>query len=760
MQITLTEPTNSRYIYINTETNQVHLLVPLVAGQEISTDNTCKSTQELSDFSSGAAVKALYAYKSAVEFDLLFLEEGSPLRAAKQARLAQVDAYLNALPSMDGKYLRAITSMLEVPSNLFSIQLRPFAQDNLSRVVAPIFNVKRTIDSNGTPTSVLYNEMYLNYPKVTSARLDPKSQLDRSILGAHPDNDLPFESIQVQMKDQCNHLFGVEVDFTKAENNRLVTQESIDTLMGFSADMPATTKDYIDALWGTCAPKLVTGLSTPPFYREFNNETKTEFLSILTQFFLGIANSYCAAKGIANTNFGVILDDSPDLSKELVANVSEALTEGAPVEERIFNFFNKHTAELGFIRQLTQADINAIQQKFERTYSTVTATKENPHMDDFMILELDKPTGQFVTHQGSICTDFVELLDPSLDNATFQTIREDFRAMSKARNFNEIEHHQPSVEVSMETLLSSIRDDEQFDKLPMNIKVACLKSPTYQFHVFLTCTARGKQEDAKNFLTNNLERIQEWLLSPGKFTDYSGRTFNCTAYEYAYWAKDTHMCRMLEQQMDPQTKEAMGVRIDSLEQNGLTYEQRGNVIEHSKHFDFTPLKTAMHHYVTNFKPLWRKEAGLGATVEDDHVPPPKVLTTAWLEVGRQQQELPVHVINEYCRKDGSFNTAEFNEEELPRDVIFRNKNNYNMESFFPLDFSSSSIPGVHFALRPNAGLGENIIGPGGRLRQDVFPESVAKDLSAIVRLDEVRTAELRQLHDNLMVKTDRSLGKP
>ncbi len=35
MIIPFTEPTAPRYIYINPETNRVHLLVPVVGGQEI-----------------------------------------------------------------------------------------------------------------------------------------------------------------------------------------------------------------------------------------------------------------------------------------------------------------------------------------------------------------------------------------------------------------------------------------------------------------------------------------------------------------------------------------------------------------------------------------------------------------------------------------------------------------------------------------------------------------------------------------------------
>nr|MBN5936004.1 hypothetical protein [Legionella anisa] len=46
MRIVLREPVSPRYIYINPETHQIHLMVPIVGGQEISTDNTCKAIRK------------------------------------------------------------------------------------------------------------------------------------------------------------------------------------------------------------------------------------------------------------------------------------------------------------------------------------------------------------------------------------------------------------------------------------------------------------------------------------------------------------------------------------------------------------------------------------------------------------------------------------------------------------------------------------------------------------------------------------------
>src|SRR3990167_8588173 len=108
------------------------------------------------------------------------------------------------------------------------------------------------------------------------------------------------------------------------------------------------------------------------------------------------------------------------------------------------------------------------------------------------------------------------------------------------------------------------------------------------FHAgFLEWVAYGQQDEAEILLSQVFQgqpnKIQAALLHQGTFTDYSGRTFNCSAYEYAYWAKDTHMCRMLERCMDDETKTAMAARIDEMERIdeatgqpiGLVYSQAG-----------------------------------------------------------------------------------------------------------------------------------------------------------------------------------------
>ncbi len=100
----------------------------------------------------------------------------------------------------------------------------------------------------------------------------------------------------------------------------------------------------------------------------------------------------------------------------------------------------------------------------------------------------------------------------------------------------------------------------------------------------------------------------------------------------------THMCRMLENQMDADTKTSMLKRCEAIEKEGVTYKQHGVEIKGSNHFDFTPLKTALTNYVQGYN-NWLKTGNWTA------------IKAAWMAVGLAQRDLPVHVINEYCRRD-------------------------------------------------------------------------------------------------------------
>jgi len=196
---------------------------------------------------------------------------------------------------------------------------------------------------------------------------------------------------------------------------------------------------------------------------------------------------------------------------------------------------------------------------------------------------------------------------------------------------------------------------------------------------FLTLVAQGKQDEAEQLLKDMPDSVQELLLAQNTFRDYQGRTFNCSAYEYAYWAKDTHMRKMLESHMDNDTKAEMLQRVESIEEQGLTYQQHGET-KNSKHFDLKPLIDALQGYVDGYDNC-------------------DAIDEAWLKVGKAQRDVPVHVINEYCRPDRSFYPCpDFNEKKLPRVTICFNFDTNRYEQLFQLSVSDSEGLGVDFSL--------------------------------------------------------------
>ncbi|CAM3079848.1 SidC homolog [Legionella steigerwaltii] len=254
--------------------------------------------------------------------------------------------------------------------------------------------------------------------------------------------------------------------------------------------------------------------------------------------------------------------------------------------------------------------------------------------------------------------------------------------------------------------------------------------------------ATGKQDMAEKIVSMH----PELLLARGTVTDYSGRTFeNISAYEYAYWAKDTHMCRMLEKYMNAETKAAMLKRCENIEKIGLSYKQHGK-FKISNHFDFTPLKTALKNYID----VYNYSYDINKHGEIQGIPRHiwKAGEDSWTIIGKEQRDLPAHVVNEYCRNDRSFDpTPTFEEDTLPREltyeIVFHPKRE---EPWFPLAISDSKGLGVDFAIYKTNNKKAQIMykNESGAGRYDI-----KLDLLAIDHLDKVRTDELKQSLENL-----------
>jgi len=265
---------------------------------------------------------------------------------------------------------------------------------------------------------------------------------------------------------------------------------------------------------------------------------------------------------------------------------------------------------------------------------------------------------------------------------------------------------------------------------------------------FLQCVAFGMQNKVEYLLrdvySGNVAKIQETLRYQGRFTDHSGRTFNCSAFEYAYWAKDTHMCRMLQRYMDEETKAIIAARIDKMEEInlvtgqplGLAYSQAGE--EHrSALFNLTPLKTALRVYVDGID-AWKAAEDWDA------------IDAAWLNVGLAQRDVTAHVAQEYCNGRRPFYPCpSFDEPTLRyQDLYFYWWSNPDNGEWFPLSKNLNKL-GADFAIVRSSGIPLAI----GRFEADGLnlckKEWATHDLIAITSLDETRTRELLSLREHL-----------
>lgn len=749
MKIPFTEPTAPRYIYINPETNKVHVLMPVVSGSEIGLDNTCKSVFAVQEFfgksrdvRQRAALDELVAYQNALEFDISLIDADSELKAKKQERLAQIKNYRAALEAMQkspvladlGKALPTYPEPLQKmmgskESNLHSMVLRPKEMDNFLRSLYPVFSLKRE------GVGVFYGALSEAYKEI-GAIPGAREQVIATVLASDAGQRNHFEGLQRELTESIEQQLGIRVDFTQTSAGLAVTKSFIDTSM----NTLETAKDTIESLLGYCASDLFDTLNESPF----RSIRSPEELSIITQFFLANVNIYCRTQNISSTNFGTILDGSEELSNEVVGIVLSCTLSGSSIEEALFEFIHTHQMEFGLNRPLTPADSGLIKKKFTEYFTQI---KDSPHFDEFSVLDESKP-GPFLRHQGAICLNLAQLACigfPEINPEFFAGVCADFGPQLTALH-GTIPHNNPwvhaDIELSIEQLLHHIHDEEQLDtllkKLPPEQRAELMASPILQrlqVPKFLHCVARGQQNEAQQLLEANAEA--HFLLQTDSFTDYSGRTFNCTAYEYAYWAKDTHMCRMLERYMDEETKAAMLLRCETIEREGLAYTQHGEP-KNSKHFDFSPLKTALKHYVDGYNAWYAQKSNWPE------------MKAAWLCVGKAQRDVPAHVAQEYCRPDRSFDpTPRFNEAELPRNGTYYNWITERDERWFPVADSDSEGLGVNFALYGGEGARAGGRGGGRGCSWHRCVLQPALDLAAVSRLDEVRSHDLTRSREHL-----------
>jgi hypothetical protein len=806
MKLPCKEPTAPRYIYINPVTNTVHLLMPIMSGTEIGLDNTCKSVYSLQEFfgllgatKQSTAVGVLADYKDALEFDLKYMP-ASEEKTGKAHRLFQIDTYLEILKQVQQDhritqplkqtfplYPEPLVHLMQASSaNLRSIILRPRKQDHYLRtpVIMPTFSANHHQMVNGyvvPENSILANTLRRYYQNVSFMPKSKKGLIAR-FLRNHQDLPVDFDKIREALIREIDTYLGITVDFQQTQGTLyapavLMTKDYMNQELAIDADNPATTGGYINALIQYCTPNLFDTVEGSPFYTVNNRER----LSILTQFFLAELNIACSEQGITAANFGQILETDARLAKALANAVKGALEHSAPVEETLIKYINRHKDRFGLNKLIPEKDIPTLKARFKSHWEQI---KKSPHFDEFMLL--GNKNGLFVTHQGCIATHFASFLQAGWQYK-LDALLQDFATIDKPNNI--IPHKNEIIHTNAIALDLSQMDNNALQALYEDIntypdkalKEALLVQfkrerpdfkPKIDVKQFLQHVAYGEQNEAEALLQQDSELAQTLLQAYDiPFTDYSGRTFKCTAYEYAYWAKDTHMQRMLEKyiRMNEETRLLIIARVKNIEKpvrsaatsgfwgllfgpstkpQGLhytTHDKQGQILEHQDAgFDLSPLISALKHYVDQYNKKSETDADWEA------------LDKIWIEeVGRAQRDIPAHIAHEYCHPDRSFedvnkdNTllSASNPDNLKRQLKFYNYDTANYDFWFsPGSCFVGSGLGFSFGIlrvdREGTGVGfVRAVSYGWSQR--------ARDLAALTTIDKVRTSDLKQSLLNL-----------
>lgn len=232
----------------------------------------------------------------------------------------------------------------------------------------------------------------------------------------------------------------------------------------------------------------------------------------------------------------------------------------------------------------------------------------------------------------------------------------------------------------------------------------------------------NKSHEAK--VTEELKATPCLLLQRGQFTDSAGRIFkNASALEYAWWAYDRHMVMTMIACLSPAEKIEALQQIEDLEMYGLEFEEpwadEKTRQKKQSHFNFSPLIQAYEAYFT------------------------KPSRAAWLKIGVEQSRLPLHVLNEFCRKDRSMSSLSQNRfEELSLPRCFAVEHFYDPRELSCWPFAGDLVLGRDYTL-VRGELGD--AGARPLSYTDGYHTLAPDDLAAIRRLHAVRHEELNEL---------------
>ncbi|HAT9716695.1 TPA: protein SdcA [Legionella pneumophila subsp. pneumophila] len=444
------EPERCDYLYID-ENNKVHLLMPIVGGDEIGLDNTCQTAVELRSFFYGnthhgearhSAEQQLTDYKKQLEEDIKAInsQKGisryayTDLLREKKERLKQIEKYIELINVLKTEYDHngeimtiknniipplpsGLNQIIQSSENAGAVRLSPDRPDLATSFKNPLFRLNRHYETSDYKLTeglgVRLSSTLLPDPE-TPTPINRKSQKEKiveTVLAkfqpekiAEPDRDQKLKELKALLQEELVKIdsnLSVDISHDKQETN----YDYLENMMGMDED--SSIQEWVDSiLTATVDSSVWVTQSASPFYdgaKEIKQKDDADKMSIRVQYLLAEANFYCKTNKLSDANFGEFFDKEPHAT-EIAKRVKEGLVQGVDIEPIIYNYINSNHAELGLKSPLTAKQQQEITDKFSQHYNTI---KDSPHFDEFFIADPDKK-GNIFTHQGRLSCHFLD----------------------------------------------------------------------------------------------------------------------------------------------------------------------------------------------------------------------------------------------------------------------------------------------------------------------------------------------------------------
>ena len=431
------EPTQGHYIYLD-DTNTMHLLIPLLNGNTLGTDNTCQTLNAFIHYftpdTSRHLLKELTSYIQALKFDLFLLDAHGQveheLYQSKHQRLDQLKEYLRLYTTIEqdsviqdviknAHYPQAMKDILADNTNLFSAWFsdRPRVnglQYGHQRSSSPVCNFISSYLSQQSDSLRRTHQDFgirlrqsLFHPLVQLQTGIAKRQLlERAFPLFFNANNEDLAALIAGVTPYILELTGEQVDLTHDRAGNLITFDSLEELGVIDRDSNAltcldailNTAGIVDEFWYAHDEPFVVQV-----VHQANPEQLVNHLVLLTQFFISHVAIYARANQLTSLDFGILFDNHPTLDVGLNNVLRQSLEQNISSTCRaIFDYLNAQRGLLDVNRELTDQDYQTVYTRFKAQAALFLNAQ---HKDEMMVFT-PETRGNFVNRSEQILTSF------------------------------------------------------------------------------------------------------------------------------------------------------------------------------------------------------------------------------------------------------------------------------------------------------------------------------------------------------------------